>query len=321
MTIVFKCSCGRGIKVPDEAAGKKVKCADCGNAVRVPAPKATKQKVKAAAPLDEDDYGMDFGLPEDDIPTELPPRKSELEDYVPKKKKKSSGGGGGTGGSRKKKQSGTSPAVMILAVVLILGLVGGGGFFAMKNLSGGPAQPIEVTYSEFNHPRGEFSVQYPSDWEKKDSTSTNAPAWATFEDGTAYISVRTNAAAAAIADIGNSMMGLGEMMTAEQAEQAEADSLKMVHQFITDKTFANEYGNYEETPGEMIQTDYGPGWLVEFTGTQGFGGKQRGYRLTLKASSLEQLTVLCKCPNNRWERYEPVLSKVVRSIGPLRGQE
>ena len=318
MTIVFKCSCGRGFKVPDEAAGKKVKCSDCGEAVQVPAPKAAKQKVKAAAPADEDDYGMDFGLPEDDLPTELPPRTRDLEDDVPRKKKS---GGGGSGGSRRKSKGGTSPAVIVVGILAVVGLVGVGGFFLVSNLGGGSSKPLEVTYTDFTHERGGFTVEYPSEWEKKDSGNSTVPPWASFEDGTGYISVRTSVKGAALADIANSTMSMGGLGDEQDAEQAEADALKMVHDFLTETQFQHDYSGYEETPGELFQTPYGSGWLVEFTGSEGFGGKQHAYRLTLKASSLQQLTVLCKCPNNRWERYEPVFKHVLQNLGHGGGDE
>ena len=312
MAIVFKCECGRGFKVPDEAAGKKVKCKDCGEAVRVPAAKAAKQKVASSAPADEDDYGMDFGLREDDLPTALPPRKSELQDYEPKKKKAA---GSDSAPRRKKKKGGGNTTVIVIVVVALIA-VGVGGFFVVQNLNTGPAKPLIVEYKTFSHQRGGFSIEYPSEWkmEASDENNNNAPPWANFEDGPAYISIRGNMGAAAVGDITNSMTGLGGLGV--DAEEEEKNALKTLHDYMTDKKFANDFKNYEETPGELVNLAYGPGWLVEFTGSEVFTGKLRGYRLTLKGSGLQQYTVIAKVANNRWDVYQPILEKVVKSIGP-----
>ncbi len=48
MPITFACSCGKKYTAPDEAAGKQTKCKACGAVVRIPAPRKSSPKPKAA---------------------------------------------------------------------------------------------------------------------------------------------------------------------------------------------------------------------------------------------------------------------------------
>jgi len=55
MAIKFRCSeCGHGIKAPDKAAGKGIKCPQCGTRVRVPSGSPKKRVPKKRASSDED---------------------------------------------------------------------------------------------------------------------------------------------------------------------------------------------------------------------------------------------------------------------------
>ncbi|TWT51874.1 hypothetical protein KOR42_33480 [Thalassoglobus neptunius] len=301
MAISFKCSCGRGFKVPDEAAGKKMKCKECGEVVQVPSPKV-KQKV-AAPPACEDDYGMNFGLKEDPILQELPPRKRRADDE-PKRKK----------GSKSKKQNSNTGIKVAVGVGALL-IAGIGGFFAVQNMGGGssgPKQPEVVNYSTFEHDLGQFNIKYPSDWEVESGGGQGGrPPFATFEDGTARISVRHSRSGAPIADMASLPAG-GPIIPGE-APVDELPPAAKVHEFLTQKQFELDYSDYEETPGEEFDVPYGTGWLVEFTGSEGFGGKMRAYRLTLVGSQW-QYNVVAKCPNNRWDKYEPIFKEVISSI-------
>src|SRR5262249_34239040 len=55
MSIRVQCECGKGLKLRDEGAGKKVRCPACGAAVRAPRPDAEEQPRPRppAAPADE----------------------------------------------------------------------------------------------------------------------------------------------------------------------------------------------------------------------------------------------------------------------------
>ena len=51
MSIRVECQCGRVRKVKDEHAGKKMKCSDCGQIIRIPQ--------SAESPLDESTFDVD----------------------------------------------------------------------------------------------------------------------------------------------------------------------------------------------------------------------------------------------------------------------
>ena len=66
--------CGRGLNVPDEAAGKKGKCPGCGGVVPIPIP-ATISPVRVDA--EDDPYGYDAEASEPiEEPLALPPLRS-----------------------------------------------------------------------------------------------------------------------------------------------------------------------------------------------------------------------------------------------------
>jgi hypothetical protein len=60
--ISFKCQCGKGLKVRDEAAGKKVRCPACKQVIQIPA--ASPEPPEQAAPKDEADFGLQDYEPE-----------------------------------------------------------------------------------------------------------------------------------------------------------------------------------------------------------------------------------------------------------------
>ena len=72
MPITVKCDCGKQYNLADSFAGKKIKCRECGEAIRV-LPPSTKSKQpelnpRKAAPADENE--LDF----DDLPDAPSPR-------------------------------------------------------------------------------------------------------------------------------------------------------------------------------------------------------------------------------------------------------
>ena len=50
MPIDFACACGRSMRVPDDAAGKRAKCKDCGIVFVVPDPKGASPVAPAVTP-------------------------------------------------------------------------------------------------------------------------------------------------------------------------------------------------------------------------------------------------------------------------------
>lgn len=306
MPIAFKCSCGKAYRVPDAAAGKKMNCKECGHAVKVPSGKS-KVKKPAGGDAGDDLLSMDFGIEDDPIPTELPPRR----------KKDESGGGGRKGKKRSATQKKPMNKGLIIGIGVVTFLVAAvGGFFAVRamNGSGGgsaPKDPAVVNYETFTHEHGGFSVKVPSGWEKKSAGGTGGVApTASFEDGTAYISIRHNNKGAPVADMASIPSG-GPIIPGAEVE--EIPPAKKVHEFMAKTVYSFEFKDFEEQPGQEFTVPFGVGWLSEFTGSEGFSGRKKAYRLTLVGTQF-QYNVICKCPLNKWEKYKPIFMEVMKSI-------
>ncbi|WP_417851343.1 hypothetical protein [Thalassoglobus sp.] len=301
MPIAFKCSCGKVYKVPDDAAGKKFKCKACEKPLQVPAPGARKAKKKV--PAEHDPFSMDFGLEDDAAPAALPPRRKKGGESSPKKKK--------SGASPKtESKKGLYIGIGVVAFLVVGGV---GGFFAVQSMGDrAPAAPVQVQYSTFKHELGGFSVKYPSDWEMKEGGGSGGrPPFASFEDGTAYISIRHNPKGASIGSMASLPSG-GPIIPGEQVE--EDPPAKSVHEFMAETVYSIDFKDFEELPGKEFKVPYGVGWLSEFTGTEGFGSKKKAYRLTLTGTNF-QYNVICKCPSHKWDDYEAIFMEVIKSIG------
>lgn len=300
MPIAFKCSCGKAYKVPDQAAGKSLNCKECGESIKVPKPAA--KKAKQDVPEADNIFATDLGLEEDVMPSGLPPRRKKSSD-APKKKRKS--------GPPPKSNTGLYVGIGVLAVIL----VGVGGFFIYQNMNGeggsSAPEPLQVEYDSFKHELGGFTIKYPKGWETKSGGGSGGrPPHASFEDGTAHISIKHNAKGAAVSDMASIPSG-GQIIPGEEIE--EEPPAKSVHEFMGETIYSANYKDFEEMPGEEFQNSFGKGWLSTFTGKEGFGGKQKAYRLTLPGGQF-QYTVIAKCPEKKWETYEPVFLEVLKSV-------
>lgn len=301
MPIKFQCACGQAYRVPDESAGKKIKCKKCDQPLQVPNGSKTASKKPASGASDP--FSMDFGLEEDFTPGELPPRRKKESAPGSKNKKKS-----GTNTPQSSKM-GLYIGIGITAVLLL----GIGGFFLFSSGSSGSSapEPAVVQYATFSHELGQFKVKYPSDWEQKSGGGQGGrPPFASFEDGTADISIRHNLKGVSIADMASLPSGGPIIPGAEEEEDPPA---KAVHEFLGQQQYANDYRDFEELPGKEFTVPYGDGWLSEFTATVGLGGKIKAYRLTLTGTQF-QYNVICKCPEFQWEEYEPIFMEVIKSI-------
>lgn len=132
MAIQVHCSCGRAIKVRDNAAGKRVRCPDCQKPVRVPEPQL--DEVEEVFDDGADSYGDDdYGYGSDDYAPAQPPRRSAA------KRRRSSGS---AGKAKRKKSAGSGvPTALIIVAAVVVGSVaiGGGLYLAM---GGGGDDPV-----------------------------------------------------------------------------------------------------------------------------------------------------------------------------------
>ncbi len=156
MPISAKCRCGRGLKVRDSAAGKRVKCPDCGKPVRIPAP--------ATEDYEDDLYsgGHDMGV--------RAPRVSK------KKKKKTRG----------KPESSSKLSIVAVGGGVLVGvsiLLGGIYYLFFSGSDDGGASDVAVrppaagapntSMAEAQHPRDDLA-DASSDAERSSSSSSSA---------------------------------------------------------------------------------------------------------------------------------------------------
>lgn len=87
MSIKFACSCGKAYKVPEKFAGKRVKCKQCGEAIRVPSESETSvQSSRAAAVSKRSVMGGSQRVDQEDDDEEM----EDEEDEAPRPSKTSS---------------------------------------------------------------------------------------------------------------------------------------------------------------------------------------------------------------------------------------
>ncbi len=132
--------CGKSMRAPDSAAGRRVKCPRCQEAFRVSAPAA------------DDGDGEDISGKVTTRPPVAGPRPAAPRPERSRKQKVRA----------KAKKRGASPVVVLVAmggIVLLLGLVGGGAWMVMRGRDGGGATEKPVANNEPAAPVGAFAVE------------------------------------------------------------------------------------------------------------------------------------------------------------------
>ena len=161
------------------------------------------------------------------------------------------------------------------------------------------------SYTEYNAKNGAFKCQYPADWECKAGGRRKGFHRASFKSGPASISI--------VADVKGSLLGDiagGRMAGPDVPEELAAEA--QVHEMGLAK-MEEEFGNYEEQKPEVIKTELGEGRKSEFTATTAFGGKSRGFRVTVLAHD-DRVTVIAHCPEKNWDALKPAFDKVIDSL-------
>jgi len=188
---------------------------------------------------------------------------------------------------------------------------------ALAGCSGSVSAP--TSYDNYNAKDGSFACKYPAGWEAKGGGRGGFHS-ASFSQGAAKIKVSADLAGSLLGDIAKSgmagMMPAGEVGLAEE-DLEEFSPVAQVHQ-MGQEEMADEFGDYQEQASEAVDTELGKGRLSEFSASTGFGGKLRGYRLTVLAHD-RRVTVVCYVPEKNWAVLEPAFSEVIGSL--KRGKE
>lgn len=162
-----------------------------------------------------------------------------------------------------------------------------------------------TAFETYNAPEGEFSVQYPADWNWQDGGIKNQRTFVA-KKGSAKIEIRQSLAGSLMGDIA----GAGSDPNAPDDRQPVA----RVHEFKKAGWAEEIGGKYEEQPATTISTKgLGKARRSAFTSSSMFQ-KKRGYRATVLATMISY-DVICMCSEEDWPMMEPAFTKVIQSLG------
>ncbi len=297
MSIKFRCTCGKAYKVSAENAGRKMVCKGCQKTLRVP------RGTPVPTAPESEEFEFDDASSRDTRPiTAAPPPLVNVK-WKRRPSDEDQDGRSPSGGRK-------TAIIIALGLFALLGL-GGVGYLVATSVGGsqGPAEPQK--YAKFDVKNLSFTLDYPVGWEVKSKDSnTVAPPWASFEDGTAHISVRASLSGTLINDV----QSAGQFDPGGELENDELSPIAQTHNYQAEK-IALDYKEWNEGPGKTIQIPFGQVRMSEFTANEGFGASDlQGYRVTMKGSEY-QYNVICKCPSRKWEQYESIFMHVINSIG------
>lgn len=166
-----------------------------------------------------------------------------------------------------------------------------------------------VKFVKFEPEVGNFGCEYPEGWaEKSGGGKGGVQSWAQFlsPDESAKISIRGNMTGAALGGAGISMT---QGADADEIEPPVVD----IHRLMKIK-FSDDYPNYEEIGAhQLFKTKMGDTCSSIFTTKTMFGGKQKGYRVTLLTGRV-QFNLICLCDEGLFELMRPTFDKVVQTI-------
>src|SRR5262245_26606414 len=236
MPVLVQCDCGKSLQAPDKAAGKAVRCPECGGAVKVPARKSE--------PVEE--VEDDFSDLEPAPTRRAAPSAQKMPGAVLKSTKKKG----------KPAPQAPEPGVpkWVWGVLIVVGFSIGavGGFLGVSALIGAlaaksavDAQPEQLTFSQHANNDGGFKFDYPNGWEVASGGGTGGvPPWGSFAKDDVDVSIRADLKGAAIADMANAGAN-----TSTEEPPPEFSPVAKVHKFQHEVKYSLEYDDFEETPG------------------------------------------------------------------------
>jgi predicted DNA-binding WGR domain protein len=180
---------------------------------------------------------------------------------------------------------------------------------APKDAAGGAVDKADderLASVQFSPKDGAFKLRHPAGWTPETgSRPDNTYSWGRFTKDSAKIQVYADVAGSLMAGTNNS-------------PQEEGSVLAPVHGAHVNyqKTISKEYSDFKESePAPFKGAALGEGRIATFTASAGglFGGKIRGYRVTLLTND-RRVSLLCECPEGEFEKYKPTFLAVCRSV-------
>jgi hypothetical protein len=169
------------------------------------------------------------------------------------------------------------------------------------------AADAKLASVEFTPKDGAFKVRHPAGWTvETGSRPDNTYSWGRFTKGSGKIQI--------FADVAGSLMS-GSDSAHNVEEGSEFAPVHRAHELYT-RTVSEMYSEFQESEPTVFKgAPVGEGRLAAFTASAGglFGGKLKGYRVTLLTSN-RRLTVLCEAPEKEFESLKPTFLAVCRSV-------
>jgi hypothetical protein len=170
-----------------------------------------------------------------------------------------------------------------------------------------PAADAKLASVTFSPKDGAFKMRHPAGWEvETGSRPDNTYSWGRFTKGSGKIQV--------YADVTGSLMS-GSDSAHDVEEGSEFAPVHRAHELYK-KTVAEQYSDYQESAPTVFKgAAMGEGRVASFTASAGglFGGKLRGYRVTLLTNN-RRITILCEAPEKEFEALRPTFLAVCRSL-------
>jgi len=299
MGLKTTCSnCGASFAMKNrEMEGKKVKCKKCGDPF----------VVKFSAGSGNGGGGMPAmgGLPPKTVGQKAPRQvKPQTDDG-------DAPSGTSQGGSGNKKIfiiGGSVVGLLVIWTGIMIAVGAGRG----NNKSDTP-KTVDLPLQRGTSTQRRFGVDYPVGWEFKAAGGTGGvPESMLIKGDNVSISIRTDLGASAVGDIASAG---GTIQDGEMPEELEP--IAKVHEFMKGE-LESEMSDCQEEPPEKIIAKAGNSRLSKFVGDRGLlgGGKAFGYRATMPGGT-EKIKVKIICNSQKdFDKYEPMLRKIVMSIGP-----
>lgn len=166
-----------------------------------------------------------------------------------------------------------------------------------------------IKYTIFAPEVGDFGCEYPEDWTVKSGGGQGGvQSWAKFSspDKSTSISIRGNMTGAALGGAG---LAMTQGADADEIEPPVVD----IHRLMKRK-FSDDYPNYEEIGDlTLFKTKMGDTCSSIFTTKTMFGGKQKGYRVTLLTGRV-QFNLICLCDEALFDKMRPAFDQAVKTI-------
>ena len=178
--------------------------------------------------------------------------------------------------------------------------------FSIMLIGCGPGKTqIPTSHVVYNSKGGAFQCEVPEGWEIKGG-GKRGPEWAKIQSGSAIIQIDVNISGSLINDAAGGSRSNSEM--------PQFDPIHLLHVGLLEDAQDN-YHQYTELPGSPIvmQCDFGPGRVSEFTAKGSGDAELHGYRASIMGHE-RMLTLFCVSRESDWQALKPTFDRVIATL-------